>query len=180
VAAEANINPFPADDPINYSYRVFVEFFKGISRPLTADDVTLGAFFTYGWMPTMLDNFSVANLPQVTAILNRAKGGAFPSNAELVLLKASINNSLVGTSKLLHFLNPSICAIWDRRVYRYIGPAAKYPPVENIQNYLDYHQNLLSLIADPAFAGIQSSMEQKVGYAISPFRAAEYVMFMNA
>ncbi|HRL70351.1 MAG TPA: hypothetical protein PLT79_01470, partial [Flavobacterium sp.] len=38
----------------------------------------------------------------------------------LEIVKKCINNSLVRISKLLHFINPSIYAIWVSRIFRYI------------------------------------------------------------
>ena len=179
LADERNVPHLGPSDPINHSYQVFVRKLESV-RAFTPDDVTVAAFMSYGWMPTILDNFKVANLSEVASILNRARAGEFPSRADLAVMKESINNSLVGSSKLLHFVNPGLCAIWDGRVYEYIEGHQKPWQVEKIGNYGAYHDNLRTLIADPRFEGIQASMSEKVGYPLGAFRAAEYVMYVNA
>jgi len=53
---------------------------------------------------------------------------------DLELLKKIVNNSIVGVSKLLHFVNPNYYLIWDSRVARYF----QIKNVNNIDNYLKY------------------------------------------
>jgi hypothetical protein len=177
---EAQIQAFPPTDPTNYSYREFLAFFA--ARPvLSPHDVTVGAFMAYGWMPRALNVFDVNNLNGVVAIVNRVKLGQFPTGDDLALLIRSINNSLVGPSKLLHFANPAICPIWDSRVFRFIeGQEPSQDDMNSVQNYLDYHRNLRDLVADAAFQGIHNSMNQEIGYWVTPFRACEYIMYSRA
>lgn len=72
IKKEEKIPPFPKYDRTNYSYRVFVDYFKK-RKVLTADDITIGAFFSYGWMPRMLSKFDVEHIDEIVDILNRAK-----------------------------------------------------------------------------------------------------------
>lgn len=96
------------------SYRYFVSFFSD-KHYLAEADLIIGASFTYGWMPTIL-NFKSNEFDSAVTIINKAKGPQRISDDELVLLKSLVNNSLVGVSKLLHFVNPHVYAIWDSRV----------------------------------------------------------------
>ncbi len=177
--AEQMIQQFACTDPTNHSYREFIAFFQ--ARPvLSTHDITIGAYMSYGWMPRALTTFDVNNLNALVAIINRAKLGQFPSEDEIALLSRTINHSLVGPSKLLHFVNPANFAIWDSRVFRFIE---RREPTQNemisVRNYLDYHHNLRSLVADEAFAQVHNSMNLKIGYWVTPFRACEYIMYMG-
>lgn len=58
------------DLSIHRSYREFVDFFA-FKKELTEHDVVIGAYFTYGWMPTMLD--LRGDLSEITTIANRVK-----------------------------------------------------------------------------------------------------------
>lgn len=98
------------------SYPEFLKYFSDI-KTITRHNLTIGINFTYGWMPTIFD-FRSDNFDEALDILNEAKIGNKPTTDNLVLLKGLLNNSLVGTTKLLHFINPDNFAIWDSRVYR--------------------------------------------------------------
>jgi hypothetical protein len=176
---EAQVQPFPYADATNHSYREFISFFQ--ARPvLTSHDITVGAYMVYGWMPHGLNVFDVNNLNALVAIMNRAKLGQFPAEEEIKLLFRSINNSLVGPSKLLHFVNPAIFAIWDSRVFRFIeGREPRQNEMSSVRNYLDYHGNLRNLVAETDFHQVHESMNRKIGYWVTPFRACEYVMYMR-
>jgi len=72
---------------------------------------------------------------EIIAILNRAKIGEPLKVKELDALKACINNSLVGASKLLHFINPEQYAIWDSKIFKYVtgrSMATMLPPCERL------------------------------------------------
>jgi hypothetical protein len=135
---------------------------------------------SYGWMPKMLKKFDVAALDRIVHIMNEAKQGTFPSDEELTFLKASINNSLVGPSKLLHFINPKYFAIWDSRVFHYIeGRIASHSNMSSLINYRDYHENVRVLVRDKRFPEVHRSMNRKIGYQVSRMRACEYVMYLT-
>ena len=177
--SESRISAFSQYDSTNYSYREFITFFQQRNN-LTSHDITIGAYFVYGWMPKMLKIFNVSQLEHITSILNQAKIDQFPTEEELAFLRDNINNSLVGPSKLLHFINPKCFAIWDSRVFKYIEQRnAYYGDLRSIRNFLDYHYNLRQLIDQPRFSSINRSLDQKVGYILSPMRACEYVMYLS-
>lgn len=79
-------------------------------------------------MPTILNlkkyendtDSSEVNLEDEVVLINKAKKGESLDEKELDLLKRRINNSMVGLSKLLHFINPEQYAIWDSKIYRCI------------------------------------------------------------
>jgi hypothetical protein len=177
--AEQQVEPFTPSNATNYSYREFISFFQACPV-LTPQHITVGAYMAYGWMPHALNVFDVDNLTALVAIINRAKLGQFPTEEEINLLRRSINNSLVGPSKLLHFVNPAIFAIWDSRVFRFIeGREGTQDEMSLVRNYLDYHRNLRDLVAEPDFRQVHDSMNRKIGYWVTPFRACEYVMYLR-
>jgi hypothetical protein len=181
VEAEAKIELFPYTDPTNHSYREFVAYFQARGE-FSCHDITIGAYMAYGWMPRALNRFDVNSLNDVTAVVNRAKKlgqGQHLSGEEMSLLRRSINNSLVGPSKLLHFVNPEVLAIWDSRVFYFIQKRdPKESEIRSIANYFAYHDNLDDLIAEPKFRQVHDSMNHKIGYPVTPMRACEYVMYM--
>ena len=109
---------------IHSSYKEFLEFFASKDE-LTPHDLVIGAYFTYGWMPTMLE--LKGDIDVVTAICASKSRREGISKGEFSRLAEAINGSVVGASKLLHFINPKKYAIWDSRVYRYLhrrGPVS--------------------------------------------------------
>jgi len=100
------------------SYPEFLRYFRDLPV-IEYHHLIIAANFTYGWMPTIL-HFKSDRFAEAVTILNCAKTGDLLTDAELFCLIALINNSMVGVSKLLHFINPEQYAIWDRRVAAYV------------------------------------------------------------
>lgn len=160
------------------SYPEFTTYFSKIET-ITKHDLIIGINFTYGWMPTIFD-FRSDNFDDAIVILNSAKQGSIPTENELKLLKELLNNSLVGTSKLLHFINPSKFAIWDSRVYRYITGNEPYEKrIGNCAAYLDYLMLCDNLTKLDEFENIKEKIEMKVGYSMTPSRIVELIMYSN-
>ena len=129
-------------------------------------------------MPLKLE-LQKQDFPTAVSILNDVKRGSLIAESELQLLRDMLYNSLVGASKLLHFINPHLYAILDKRVYKYIngeeGPNQLNGPV----NYLAFLENCKDIISDERFKQVHTSMNKKIGYEVTPYRAVELVMFMN-
>lgn len=103
-----------------FSYNEFIKYFDEINSEIKLHHLIISSHFVYGWMPTIL-KFKNTNIKEVLIYLNKARSNHLLSEKELLEIKACVNNSMVGTSKLLHFINPQIYAIWDSRVLRYIN-----------------------------------------------------------
>ena len=158
------------------SYIEFVKYFSNLKK-INKHNVIIGINFTYGWMPTIFD-FRSDNLNEATKILNQAKQGKRPTLVELEILKKCFNNSLVGTSKLLHFINPNTFAIWDSRVFRYLTKEEPYSyKLNNSKSYLDYLDFCAYLTKNPEYNKIHKSMIKKIGYPTTKFRTLELIMF---
>lgn len=109
--------------------------------------------------------------------LNRARSGALVSDDDVTKLAQLINNSIVGASKLLHFVSPERFAIWDSRVARYLhGPITAYR-LNRTRVYRAYLTACAETVADPAFAAVHDRINEQVGYPVTPLRAVELVMY---
>lgn len=160
------------------SYPEFLKYFNDL-KTITRHNLTIGINFTYGWMPTIFD-FRSDNFEEALKILNEAKSGSKLTVDNLVLLKGLLNNSLVGTTKLLHFIKPDNFAIWDSRVYRYLTNKEPHDNrIGNCNTYLDYLSFCDYLTNQKEFNSLQKSIEEQVGYSMTNFRVAELVMYSN-
>ena len=160
------------------SYPEFLKYFKTLDE-ITKHNLVIGINFVYGWMPTIFD-FRSDNFDEAIKILNLAKNGTeLITEDDLTLLKGLFNNSLVGSTKLLHFINPDKYAIWDSRVYRYLTNKNNYNQIENCNNYLDYLTFCQELIALEGFSSLKNQIEKRVGYSMTPFRIVDLIMYLN-
>jgi hypothetical protein len=165
------------------SYPHIREYFAS-RQVIGASELVCGAHMIYGWMPTILTlhvEESGISLSQAALLLEKAKEGKPLSDQNLSSLSAVVNNSLVGTSKLLHFVAPESFAIWDSNIYRFLY--RKQPHnyrMQNIQTYRDYVALLCSAKDDPRFSALHSSVTKQLGYEVSPMRSLELSMFLRS
>ena len=100
--------------------------------------------------------------------------------SELILLKECLNNSLVGTSKLLHFINPQSFSIWDSRIYRYLRNETPHKyRLEKPKLYIEFLSFCDFIIEQPEYDKIHSSLLQKVGHNMSKYRTIDLLMYLN-
>lgn len=161
-----------APKAIHESYRAFLKFFEG---PLSEKKILQGAYMTYGWMPTMLRiKGPLQNLRNLAVAARAGKVTEY----HLGLATKTLNNSLVGTSKLLHFLAPETYPIWDSRVYRalYQEKPHRYR-VESTKTYMEYLQWITTLESALGFREAKIYIEAEAGYKVTNKRAAELILF---
>jgi hypothetical protein len=144
------------------SYRHFINYFAERNE-ITEQDLVIGSNFTYGWMPTIL-NFKSRDFDLAVAALNRAKMTTRISSADLMLLKGLINNSLVGVSKLLHFINPQVYAIWDSRVCNFLTGKSHKQKVEKIDLYWSYLDLCERVTHAPQFERIHTRFANRLNF----------------
>ena len=162
----------------NFTYPEFIKYFNNINT-ITKHHLIIGINFIYGWMPTAF-NFRSENFDQALRILNDAKRGLNPTETELELLKGLLNNSLVGTAKLLHFINPDVFAIWDSRVYRYLtGKEPHSYRIGNCKSYLSFLGYCKLLTTEVEYDSVHQSICYKFGVKMTKLRTAELIMFIN-
>lgn len=150
---------------------------------LSEQDFICGAHMVYGWMPTILEIHTneALGVSDGVILLNKARTQGPLSHSEIEQLAQLINRSVVGASKLLHFVNPEAFAIWDSRIYRFIYEQTPHQNrVNNARAYERYLGLLQTLRQDVRFPTFHASINRKMGYPVSALRAIEVVMFLNA
>jgi len=162
-----------------FSYQELIAHFDGL-KPLNVHNLIVGTHIVYGWMPKMLTLYiENGQFENIVNILNNLNENNIIQFDALVSLKEIINHSIVGVSKLLHFLYPSWYAIWDSRVYSSINGELNYYQFRKPQLYLDYLQNCRDVIEKNEFAIFHEQVNEKIGYTVSRMRAIEWVLYKN-
>lgn len=175
---DAALTDVDGSDSLHRSYPHFVGYFDD-REELTERDVVIGAYFTYGWMPRMLD--LRGTLGATIKLLNGLKTeGCRLTTDEIETIASNVNGSVVGTSKLLHFIRPDVHAIWDSRVYRYLYQKEPYSyRLEAANVYNGYLDLLAYLREDNRFGDLKVQLEDQIGYQVSDNRIGEYVMYYH-
>lgn len=172
-----------ANDSYILSYPHLLSYFA-TKKSLGAEDVVRGAHMVYGWMPTILELYSgptKLDLVEAADLLTEARSAGTLTDAELEKIAGLVNNSLVGASKLLHFIAPNNFEIWDSNVYAFVFNEKPHNyRVKQVAKYREYLGILRELQADQKFSQFHISMNSKIGYTVSPLRALELVMYLNA
>ncbi|HEU5137537.1 MAG TPA: hypothetical protein VFU13_20505 [Steroidobacteraceae bacterium] len=165
------------------SYPHLLAYFQS-KQVFTVSEFTCGAHMVYGWMPTILELYQDEPRTDIAAaadILSTVRQTGSVVDQDLDRLARLMNNSLVGASKLLHFSAPDSFAIWDSRIYTYLHKKKPhYYQVRDVANYRNYHDVLVRHMEDERFDDFHAIVNRKVGYAVSPLRALELVMFQNS
>lgn len=140
----------------------------------------------YGWMPTILsinpnnEIVDIIDFSHGAELLTKAKRNGYLSDMHIENLIKLVNNSLVGVSKLLHFIAPNFFAIWDSKIYKFIFENEPYNyKVNKIHNYRKYLSILEEIKNKPGFPTFHASVNKKLGYEVTPLRAIELIMFLN-
>lgn len=160
------------------AYPVFIEYFK-TTNSIEKHHLIIGSHFVYGWMPTIID-LNISNLKDILNFLNEVKKGKILNAQELEVLKKCINNSMVGVSKLLHFINPENYAIWDSRILKFCTGQSSQYGIEKPQNYLAYIDRLNEIKKEDGFVDFFNLIQnhfKELGCQISEMRAIEIVLF---
>ncbi len=128
----------------------------------------------YSWMPTILKIKKTPKIDNILNILKKVKNGKQINLKEIEELKNVINNSLTGTSKLLHFVNPKNYAIWDSRIAKRLN----YKNINDIHDYLKYLDTLKTIASNESeFEKIKQKVIKKIGYEVSDLRVLEICIF---
>ena len=171
------------DDSYILSYPHILAYFSG-KKTFDSADLVCGAHMVYGWMPTVLELYPETpndDLAAGATILTKAKDTGVLSDEEIASLASLVNHSLVGASKLLHFVAPDRFAIWDSKIYAFVFQKKPHNyRVNEVVNYRRYHSLLAGIRSDSRFDAFHESVNEKIGYEVSPLRAIELVMFLNA
>ena len=179
LARTARTMSIDPNDTYIISYPELVTHFANVER-FGQHEVIIGASIVYAWMPKVLQ-WKNGDFGSVAQLLNRVKEGDRLRPSEMSGIASLVNNSVVGASKLLHFVNPRIYPMWDRWVWSYW--ARKWPrnyrndKMNNVDNYLAYLIDCDDLVQDRRFPQLHRLVERGLPYGVSPFRAVEQIMF---
>ncbi len=160
---------------IHSHYQEFLNFFSS-KEIVEYNDLVVGAHMVYGRMPTML-RLNTKKVDTILLLVNHIKNGATVNIENLIMLQEMLNNSMVGTSKLLHFLAPERFAIWDSRIFRYIAGGNRPTQIGKAVNYFEYLEHINELISEGSFLKAHDFVLGKMNVAHSRLRTTEIVMF---
>ncbi|VEJ21002.1 hypothetical protein [Neisseria animaloris] len=185
-------------DSYIFSYPYILEFFStkfNSKNALDKHNFICGIHMIYGWMPHILELNPIDDLDNIITILNNTQKNKKISDEDLLKLAKPIDSSsVIGTSKLLHFIAPDSFAIWDNNVHKFICSKKLidnniykkniYPPKNKeyvqIPNYRAYLNLLTEIQKNSKFKDFHKSVNKKIGYEVSPLRAIELIMFLNS
>ena len=151
--AIARISPAkPVTDPRAYTYlATYPAFLALASEPGMFDLARFHqiAVMAYGWMPRILRLHREYTEPALTA-LQRARtvtvDGLVAGDIEPVV---RCLHSVVGASKILHFVNPDVFPIVDSGIARFRGVPAS--DLEDEQQYCAYVREVHRIIGESGF-----------------------------
>ena len=109
------------------------------------------ALMVYGWMPRVL-RIDSAHFPAALQAANAAKQATAEGFENIPIQHiADCLHSMVGASKLLHFINPNVFPIWDSKIQAFRGlPNGNYD-MSNIENYLEYVRDVHAIVREDGF-----------------------------
>lgn len=167
------------------SYEALAEFFAA-TRFEQPNDFVCAAHLVYAWMPKVLNlNFEAGeeDLIQPALVALKAAAGDAPlAEDQLLAIAAPFNGSLVAPSKMLHFRNPDLYAIWDSRVVkgllslRQAGILQKphHQLMQRLDLFLAYQEKMRMLVREEPVR----SMEVLGLAGATAMRRAEYCLFL--
>lgn len=159
---------------------VYVEMLRFFQKPepFNESDLVTGGYLIYGLMPTMM-NMNLSESSEVVSYLNKARTASYLSIDEIKSIKKCLNNSLVGASKILHFINPKVYAIWDSRIFRYITEKKTTYGIDSVETYLAYLDKVRRISKEEGYSELHELVSDKFKYEMQPTRVMELVMFQT-
>lgn len=142
--------------------------------------LALVAHAAYGWMPTVLSAgcFEDGFMSEKDPILKIRKCRSASEIMSALPGVSPINNSWVGLSKVLHFINPEVFPIWDGRVARHFGLMHPYQ-YNTKQCYEEYAAWIEKWSKENDFKDLICSVHKAYGYKMTHIRAAELYLFLS-
>ena len=167
------------------SYFEFLKYFEELDK-VDYHSLVISSHFTYGWMPTIITldrNYTTESIH----ILNKVKNNNEINNTEYLTLVKCINNSIVGVSKLLHFIQPKQYPIFDSRIKNYFKSNDLLHSVykhttskeKDIQQYQIFRGICMEIICNHRFNRIydESLMKLGINKDLTKMRVLENLFF---
>lgn len=180
----SNIESEIISDSYIESYKYFISYFKGLKK-IQYTHAVIGAHAVYGWMPTVLNcnegrPSSEREQGKIVEILEAAKLSTPLEEKDLETLKTWINNSIVGASKLLHFINPEIYPIWDSNINRVVFGATSGYKTNDVNRYLEYKEIITGWSENIELKAKKEKSDRLKGAEISNIRYVEALLFYTS
>jgi hypothetical protein len=131
--------------------------------------------------PGSLKKISMKNIPKVLLYIKELKNKTRSLDImTLETIMSVTNNSVVGASKLLHFIFPNRYPIWDSHVAALV--IEPNSPRDPKLQYLEYVLEMGSKIAREfiEIENLQDAIGDKIGYRVSKVRAVELLLFITS
>lgn len=100
------------------SYPEFIRYFRDLLS-FESHHLVIAGNFTYGWLARIV-RLHEKHFDAALASAAKAFEGDELEENEICSVAYWLDNSVVATSKLLHFICPEVYAIWDSRVFNYM------------------------------------------------------------
>lgn len=145
-----------------------------LAKEMGEDALSAIAHMAYGWMPTILKKFSDSK-PGIVGPATKCRSFEEASALIQSLDDSPINNSWVGMSKVLHFINPEFFPIWDSRVAKHFD--LKITQVNKKNHFFEYLTFVQENRKSDAVKRVQEAFVKEAGYSVSDVRACEFILF---
>lgn len=160
------------------SYRAYVRFFADKDE-IVRDDLLIAIGLVYSWMQR-IPRVNVAGIDSIIPHVDAYRKTGNLNESDITEIISVVNNSIVGTSKLLHFIRPDKTPIWDSRVYRYLtGKEPYYNQMSKLESFFSYIEFCEEIEAHSKCENLIESVASKIGYRPTTMRSIELVMFSH-
>jgi hypothetical protein len=183
--APADIETYVAQ--YSCGYLALRSLIRDRTDPSNEVQLLAAGYAVYGWMPTILKK--VGRLAPLSQFVRQVRGLSYHDALPLIeqtvdqeggAVFRSLNNSVVGTSKLLHFLSHGLFPIWDSRIARLFG--YKYQVHSTPTVYLEYFKLLHRWRESGGSVSREVTQIMQTDAPeddpLSPIRLIEYVLFL--
>jgi len=164
------------------TYAAFVNYFETLIQ-IDKQSLIIGINFTYGWMPTIF-NFKFYKyedeLNNAVELMNYVKSNYLLNKKELENLKFLFHNSVVGMSKLLHFINPKLYPIFDSRILQFVSNHSQQNQhnIGSVELYLEYMKFCNLIRQDDRFDHFKNEVHSYFKTEMTDFRSVDLVMYL--
>ena len=167
------------NDQYMVSYPILLKASNDLLASMGTNAVVPIAHMAYGWMPTILKKYEIEN-NALKHIYDARKVASFNEAKNLIgrFTVSPINNSIVGLSKVLHFVNPEYFPIWDKRVARHFEIYYHYK-INRFENYIEYIDFIGSTNEHKSTNSLRGLINKNFNYDVTKTRASELILFMK-
>ena len=119
------------------------------------------ATIAYGWMPRIV-RLDPNHLNRAVAAFREARKATDLNGTEMGIADvAACLHSVVGASKLLHFVNPKLFPIWDRNVEGFrLSTDPSQHHMHQVKNYTAYTSEVHEIRQNPMFSEFYRAFNQ--------------------